>query len=80
MWDTNIWAPWGITFTTRDGAPILTETALHQLWSTHPETVEQVGPHEYWVYLDQAYRAVRHPTRAFLRLTADPRRRKPQAA
>jgi hypothetical protein len=72
MWDDNPWAKWGVTHTTRDGAPMLTETGLWYLMQNHPDAVETVSDNELWVYLDQPYHARRYPNRAYYLLTADP--------
>jgi hypothetical protein len=61
---------------TRDGRPMLTETGLWYLMQRHPEAVEKVSDHEYWVYLDRPYHALRVPTRAFFWLAADPTRKR----
>ena len=72
MWDTNPWSKWGVSYTTRDGAPVLTETELWFLWNNHPDAVEQVNDHLYWLYLDKPYLARRFPNRAYLILKPDP--------
>jgi hypothetical protein len=76
MWDTNPWARWGITYTTRDGAPAISETGLWDLWSRHPDAVEKVNDHQYWLHLDQPYLAKRYPNRAYFLLEAHPFRKK----
>jgi hypothetical protein len=75
MWDTNPWAPWGLIHVVRDGAPIVTETGLWFLQQRHPDAVEPEGA-GYWLYLDQPYRAVRVPDRAFFQLSPSPSRRR----
>lgn len=79
MWDTNPWAQWGITFSTRDGMPMVTETNLWYLVSRHPEAVERVNDHEFFLFLDRPYLAKRRPDRAFFALTPAPYK-KPRAA
>ncbi len=54
----NRWAPWGIIYSTRDGYPVLTETALWHLMAVHPNAVERVSDSELFVHLDQPYRAL----------------------
>ncbi len=61
----NPWEPWGIIHTTRDGRPVLTETALWQLTARHPEAIERVSPAELYVYLDQPYRVMTPSDRSF---------------
>jgi hypothetical protein len=75
MWDTNLWAPWGLIHATRDGVPTITETGLWFLLQRHPEAVEKDGE-AFWLYLDQPYRAERENSRAFYRLTAAPSRKR----
>jgi hypothetical protein len=75
MWDTNLWAPWGLIHATRDGSPMLTETGLWFLLQRHPDAVEADGD-AYWLYLDQPYRAERVPDRAFFRLVPSPSRKR----
>ncbi len=75
MWDTNAWAPWGLIHVVRDGVPTLTETGLWFLLRRHPDAVERDGE-DYWVYLDQPYRARRDPNGAFFKLTPAPSRRR----
>ena len=76
MWDTNPWAPWGLTWTTRDGVPIVTETGLWYLIAKHPEAVEKVSDDEFWLHLERPYRARRVPSRAYYALTPAPFRDK----
>lgn len=76
MWDTNPWAPWGITFATRDGSPIVTETGLWYLIAKHPEAVEKSSDDEFWLYLERPYRARRMPDRAYYALTPAPYRKR----
>lgn len=76
MWDDNPWARWNVTYATRDGAPMLTETGLWYLWGNFPEAVEKVSDEEYWVYLDKPYHARRYPNRAYFLLTAAPFRKR----
>lgn len=76
MWDTNIWAPWGLIHSTRDGTPMVTETGLWLLLRSHPEAVEPAEGGAYWLYLDQPYRAERVADRAFYKLTPVPSRRR----
>ncbi len=73
----NPWAPWGIIHTMRDGYPALTETAAWQLTAHHPEVFERVGPSELYVHLDQPYRVVTLPDRAFRWLLPAPGRPRP---
>jgi hypothetical protein len=75
MWDTNLWAPWGLIHTMRDGSPMLTETSLWFLVQRHPDSVETDGD-GYWIYLDQPYRADRVADRAFYRLVPSPSRKR----
>ncbi len=72
MWDTNPWAKWGVTFMTRDGMPIVTETGLWYLIANHPEVVERVSDAEFWLHLDRPYHAVRPDDRAFFVLHPAP--------
>ena len=65
MWDSNPWAKWGISYVTRDGMPIVTETGLWFLLARHPEAVERLGDGEFRLHLDRTYRAVRASDRAF---------------
>lgn len=76
MWDTNPWAPWGITWTTRDGVPTVTETGLWFLIARHPEAVEKVSDDEFWLYLERPYHALRVPDRAFYALVPAPYRKR----
>jgi len=76
MWDTNPWAPWGLTFSTRDGVPIVTETGLWYLIARHPEAAEKVSDEEFWLYLERPYRARRMPDRAYYALTPAPYRKR----
>ncbi len=76
MWDTNPWAPWGLTFSTRDGVPIVTETGLWYLIARHPEAVEKADGDDFWLFLDRPYRARRVPDRAFYALTPAPYRKR----
>ena len=76
MWDTNPWAPWGVTFSTRDGSPILTETGLWFLMARHPEVVEKVSDDEFWLYLERPYHARRMPDRAYYVLQPAPFRKR----
>ena len=73
----NPWDRWGIIHTTRDGYPILTETALWQLTAQHPEVIERVSPTELYVHLDQPYRAIVLSDRSFRELIAAPERKRP---
>ena len=75
MWDTNIWAPWGLIHVVRDGVPCVTETGLWFLAQRHPEAVERDGD-RLWLYLDQPYRAERVADRAFYRLFSEPSRKR----
>ncbi len=77
---TNPWARWGLVYTTRDGFPVLTEGALWQLSGSHPEAVERVSADEVYVHLDQPYRAVLPPDRAFRLLVPAPERRRRDAS
>ncbi len=74
MWPDDPWAPWGLTYTTRDGTPVVTATGLWYLAARHPEAVERVSDSEYRLYLERPYRAVRPPDRDFFRLTPGPHR------
>ncbi len=75
----NPWAPWGLVHSTRDGYPVLTETALWHLAAKHPETLERVGEGELYVHLDQPYRALLiDPMRSFRVLLPAPGRKAPQ--
>ncbi len=76
MWDTNPWAKWGLTYATRDGLPIVTETGLWYVWAKHPEAVERVSDDEFWLYLERPYHARRQADRAFFALTPDPYRKR----
>jgi hypothetical protein len=77
----NPWAPWGIIHSTRDGFPVLTETALWQLAATHPRAVERVSDDELYVHLDQPYRALFVDSmRSFRMLVPAPGRKPPQPA
>ncbi len=76
MWDTNPWAKWELSYTTRDGLPVVTETGLWHLLARHPECVERVSEKEYWLYLDLPYHARRTADRAYYRLSPDPDRRR----
>ena len=69
------WGPWQLTYSTRDGYPVLTETALWQLTAQHPEALERAGD-ELYVYLDQPYLVLRLPDRAFRTLVPAPDRRR----
>ena len=71
MWDTNLWAPWGLIHATRDGVPMITETGLWFLELRHPETVERQGG-EIFVTLDRTYRAVPVPDRSYFQLVPAP--------
>jgi hypothetical protein len=73
----NPWETWGLIHTTRDGYPILTETALWQLMAHHPEAVERVGETELYVHLDQPYRVVTLRDRSFRALVPAPGRPRP---
>ena len=73
----NPWDRWGIIHTTRDGYPILTETALWQLTAQHPEVLERVSPAELYVHLDQPYRAIVLSDRSFRALISAPERKRP---
>jgi hypothetical protein len=75
MWDTNLWAPWGLIHVVRDGVPTVTETGLWYLARRHPDAVEPDGE-ACWLYLDQPYRAERVADRAFYKLTPAPSRRR----
>ncbi len=74
MWDTNPWAKWGLTFMTRDGRPIVTETGLWYLIANHPQAVERVSDQEFWLYLDQPYHAIRTSDRGYFALRPAPHR------
>jgi hypothetical protein len=76
MWDTNLWAPWGLIHATRDGVPMVSETGLWFLAQRHPEAMERASGDSWWLYLDQTYRAERVPDRAFYKLTPEPSRRR----
>jgi len=76
MWYDNPWAPWGLTWSTRDGSPVVTETGLWYLTAKHPEAVERVNDGEFWLYLDRPYHAVRPSDRAYFVLRPDPYRRR----
>jgi hypothetical protein len=73
----NPWAPWGLIYTLRDGFPVLTETALWELRRLHPEVIEADGPDQLYLHLDQPYRLVRLPDRAFGFLVPAPGRPRP---
>ncbi len=73
----NPWEPWGIIHSTRDGYPVLTETALWQLAARHPEAIERVSPDELYVYLDQPYRVMTLSDRSFRALVPAPGRKRP---
>jgi hypothetical protein len=73
----NPWERWSIIHTTRDGYPILTETALWQLTAQHPEVIERVSPTELYVYLDRPYRVMTLSDRSFCELVPAPGRKKP---
>lgn len=75
MWDTNPWAPWGLIHVVRDGVPTVTETGLWFLQRLHPDAVEPDGQ-DYWLYLDQPYRAARVADRAFFKLSPAPSRQR----
>ena len=66
-WNENPWAPWGLLMSTRDGLPTLAESMLWELEARHPQAVRRSGD-QLFLHLDQVYRAVQHPDRAFLSL------------
>jgi len=73
----NPWAPWGLIYSTRDGRPVLTETAFWHLTARHPETIERVGETEVYIHLDQPYQVVALDDRAFRFLCPAPGRKRP---
>jgi hypothetical protein len=72
MWDTNPWAKWMLSYVTRDGRPVLTETGLWYLRTKHPEAIETDRDEACWVHLDRIYRVAPSADRAFYWLTPDP--------
>ena len=69
--ELNPWARWGVSLSYRDGRPALTDTVLWTLELDHPEVVERDGD-QIWLYLDQTYRVVPRPDRAWMALEPAP--------
>jgi hypothetical protein len=77
--ELNPWSRWGIALSSRDGRPVLTETALWFLELRHPETIERDGA-DLYLHLDRAYQVVKQRDRARFRLEPAPFRTRNQAS
>ena len=75
----NPWHPWGLVKSYRDGRPVISEGQLWQLEGEHRDAVERAAD-GLFLHLDQPYRVVRLPDRAWLMLYPEPGRKKPGAA
>ncbi len=73
----NPWEAFGLIHTTRDGIPVLTESAFWQLSGKHPDAVERVSATETYVHLDQPYRLVKLADRSYCELHPAPGRPRP---
>ena len=56
MADADRWSRWHLSYTTREGRPVLAEASLWQLQLQHPGAVERGAGGELYVHLDQTYR------------------------
>jgi hypothetical protein len=65
MADADRWARWNLSYTTREGRPVLAEASLWQLELQHPGAVERTPGGELYVHLDQTFRVEKIPDRAF---------------
>ncbi len=65
MADADRWARWSLSYTTREGRPVLAEASLWQLELQHPGAVERTADGELYVHLDQTFRVEKVPGRAF---------------
>ena len=75
MADGDRWARWNVSYTTREGCPALSEESIWQLELLHPEAVERAPDGALYLHLDQTYRAVALPDRAFRLLFSSERPR-----
>jgi hypothetical protein len=65
MADSERWARWNLSYTTREGRPVLAEASLWQLELQFPGAVERTADGELYVHLDRTYRVEKLPDRAF---------------
>ena len=59
------WERWNVAYTTREGRPVLSEESIWQLERLHPEVVERTAEGALYLHLDQTYRVMAFPDRAF---------------
>jgi len=71
----NPWHRWGMVKSYRDGLPVLSEEQLWRLEGTHREAVER-APDGVFLHLDETYRVLRLPDRAWVALEPAPGRRR----
>jgi NADPH-dependent 7-cyano-7-deazaguanine reductase QueF-like protein len=65
MADADRWTRWNLSYTTREGRPVLAEASLWQLELEHPAAVERTQGGELYVHLDQTFRVEKFRDRAF---------------
>jgi hypothetical protein len=65
MADADRWARWNLSYTTREGRPVLAEASLWQLELQYPGAVERTPGGELYVHLDRTFRVEKVPYRAF---------------
>jgi len=76
MAEADRWSRWNLSYTTRDGVPVLSESSLWQLELQHPGTVERTSDGGLYVHLDRTYRVTTLADRAFRVLTPAERPRR----
>ena len=59
------WERWSVSYTTREGRPVLSEESIWQLELLHPEAVERTPEGALYLHLDQTYLVTPMPGRAF---------------
>ena len=78
MAEADRWARWNLSYTTREGRPVLAEASLWELELQHPGAVERAPNGELYVHLDQTFRVEKIPDRAFrVLIPAERPRRRP---
>jgi len=76
MADADRWARWNLSYTTREGRPVLAEASLWQLELQHPGAVERVPGGELYVHLDETFRVEKVRDRSFRVLVPSERPRR----